>query len=151
MTVDPDILNFFGAIPIDQVVITDEYRATVLGPSGPTYYNSDNIDTIILDNPYGKKAFVEYRWSIDDGVTFNSPETLIEYDFIIDASALGGPAASPPIPGTKAGVAMGVSANEILIQFINGYHGKVTYTAGDDSYTGIDLDFIVQYAIYEVE
>lgn len=147
---NPDItkLNFLGTEPIDKVVFDDKITSRNTGPSGAFYNTSDNIQVVTVDNPYDKKCLVNYRWSID-GVNFNSPETILEYSFTVDARALGGPI-SDPITGYKAAVAVGVSASSVIFQIFNGYHGDVTYTFGNDVYAAFPLDFTVEYALKEV-
>lgn len=145
---DVDKLNFLGTELIDKVVYDNVKSARNSGPSGSSYSSSDNITVVTADNPYGKKCLLNYRWSID-GVNFNSPETILEYSFTVDATALGGPV-SQPITGYKAAVAVGCSANTIYFQLFNGWHGNVVYTAGADQYTAFPLDFTVEYALKEI-
>lgn len=149
VTTDPDKLNFNGNDPIDKIVYEGTVTGHNSGPSGSSYVGSDNITVVTAQNPYGKRTLCNYKWSID-GTNYNNPQTVLYYSFTVDASFFGGPV-SDPIPGTKAGVAVGVGAQTITFQLFNGWHGNVTYTAGDDSYTSNPLDFTVKYTLFEVE
>lgn len=150
--INRDKLNFLGTDPIDKVVVSDALpiRRTVAGPSGHFYTGSDNIQVITADNPYKKKVLCDYKWSVDNGATFNSPETILKYSFTVDATALGGPV-SDPITGFKAAVDVGVDANSVYFQLFNGWHGNVTYTLGDDVFSSFPQDFLVEYVLFEVE
>lgn len=154
MNHDPDILQFISADEIDKVVATGSIVIANSGPSGTSYATSDRVVESTVPNTYGKKCLVRYRWSID-GVNFNSPQTIMGYDFTIDATAWGGPV-SDPQPGVIAATAIGCNASVVKFRTLNGHHGNVTYTGtamspGPDSFSGVPHDFTFQYALLEIE
>lgn len=147
--IDYDKVLFSTLYPIDKVLETGDLTHTVAAPSAAFYNNSDRLEGVTITNPTGKDCLVRYVWSIDN-INFNSSDTVLQYSFSIDASALGGPASSPGQPGTKAVCAVGVKAADIQFLFLNGYHGNVTYTFGNDVFTGFPLTFFVKYALFEI-
>lgn len=147
--VDYDKILFSSQYPIDKVVATGEFTVHTPAPSGAFYYNSGVLQTDTIANPYGKKCYVRYVWSTNF-VDYAPPESIIEYGFNIDASGVGGPATNP-INGVKSATAMGVSDSTISFMSYNGLHGNVTYTFGNDIFTGVALDFHYKYALFEVE
>lgn len=146
---DRDKLQYYSGDPNDKVVYEGTQVVENSGPSGPFYGNSDNITTETIPNPYGKKCMVRFRWKIDNE-DYVSQDTVQEYSFAIDATALGGPIL-PADPGCKGAVAVGVDANNIYFRTNNGHHGTVVYTFGDDVYTAIPHDYTIEYALYEVD
>lgn len=147
--VDYDKILYSTLYPIDKVVDTGEFSHTLAAPSAAFYNNSDTLKTDTIANPYGKKCMVRFAWSLDN-INFYPPETLVEYSFIIDASALGGPS-STPINGTKGAASMGADATSLYFTSLNGYHGNVTYTFGNDVFVGIAQTFYYKWAIFEIE
>lgn len=149
MEPDRDTLQFYSGDPIDKIVYQNTRQVYNAGPSGPSYGNSDSIVTETIVNPYGKRCMARFRWRVD-AEDWQSQDTVLEYSFSIDATALGGPIL-PADPGCKGAVAMGVSDGNIFFRTNNGHHGNVVYTAGPDVYTPIPHTYTFEYALYEVD
>lgn len=146
---DYDKILFSTQYPIDKVVHTGSGSYTVPFTVTPFYNNSGTLQTDSISNPYGKKAFIRFAWSID-GVNYNAPETKLEYEFNINATAIGGPATNTT-NGIAVAAAMGCDASNIYFISYNCHHGNVVYTAGDDAYSGSSHTFYYKYALFEVE
>lgn len=144
-----DLLQFIGKELADKVVGQGSLSIVTSGPSGPLYNTSDQIVQREVANPYGKLCFLRYRWNIDN-TEWNAPEYEERYAFTVDASIFGGPV-SDPIPGIVGAVAGGVSADNILFEVINGHHGNVTYTLGDDLYTPVPHTFNIEWVLFTLE
>lgn len=148
---DPDVdkLQYYSGYPNDKVVYEGSIVIANSGPSGPTYGGSDKIVVQSTPNPYGKKCMVRFKWKIDSGF-FVSQDTVQEYSFAIDATAVGGPVLDGE-PGTMGAVAVGTDDDNIYFRVNNGHHGTVVYTFGDDVFTAIPHDYTIEYALYEVD
>lgn len=149
MPADYDKILFSTQYPIDKVVHSDTKSFSVPFTKTAFYNNSGTLQIDSIANPYGKKALIRYAFSFD-GVNYMNPETIYEYAFNIDASALGGPS-SNLVNGVVGATSMACDATNIYFASYNGNHGNVTYTFGDDSYTGINMTFYFKYALFEVE
>lgn len=154
MSHDVDLLQFVSEDEIDKVVATGSITISNSGPSGTNYATSGRIVENSVPNPYGKKCMVRFRWT-NNYIDYNSPDTIIQYAFTVDATAWGGPV-SDPIPGVQGAVAAGCSASAIKFRTYNGLHGNVAYTGtamspGPDSFSGVPLDFHIEYVLLEVD
>lgn len=147
--VDYDKVLFSTQWPIDKVVATGTHSLALAAPAAAFYNNSDVLTIDNAVNPYGKVCLLRFAWSTDN-VNFYPPETIVEYSFIIDAHLIGGPA-STPINGIRAAAAMGADAGFLYFAGFNGYHGTVTYTAGNDSFTGFAQTIYYKWALFEIE
>jgi len=153
MNHDPDILQFVSLDEIDKVVAVGSILISNGGPSGTSYATSGRVVEQVRTNTYGKKCIVRFRWTTNY-VDYNSPDAIPGYAFTVDATAWGGPV-SDPLPGVHSAVALGCSASQIKFRTYNGLHGNVAYTGtamspGPDSFSGVPLDFYIEYALVEV-
>lgn len=154
MTRDVTKLNFYSGDPIDKIVWSDTVTYTNDGNTTTTGTNDgDQAAKIQLDtipNPYGKKVFARFVWSID-GTNFNAADAHIDYSFTITLTDI--PVTSTPLQALKAGVAIGVSASTITFQTANGFHGNSSRTSAASTstgYTPTSLTFTIKYALFEV-
>src|SRR5690349_5938885 len=81
MTVDLTKLNFYSLDPIDKVVSTDTVQVVNDGNTGTLYQSAKVVESTIA-NPYGRKAFVRAKWSVD-GSGSNSLQTHLIYSFTV--------------------------------------------------------------------
>ena len=140
--------------PIDKVVntgttsIVNDGNTTATGTG--TGAQRAKITTTTITNPYGKRCFVRFIWSID-GANFNSADSysLFSYDHTLtdipDTSILF---------GLRAGVSIGIDTTNITILTGSGYHGNVSRLSSDpdtSGYTPISQTFTVKYALFEIE
>jgi hypothetical protein len=151
---DINLLEFLSSNEIDKVVQQGDISIVNGGPTGTSYAVSDRIVETSVANNYKKKCLVRFRWSVD-GDDFNSSDSVLEYAFVVDTTAWGGPV-SDPMPGTLGAVAVGVSADNILFRVLNGHHSNVAYTGsamspGPDSFVGYSHTYRIQYAVLELE
>ena len=152
MTIDVTKLQFYSGDPIDKVVaqgtqtIINDGNTTSTGTN--TQSQTSKITTTTLVNPYGKKCFVRYKWSID-GVNFNTALSHLDYSFTETFTSI--PVTSPPLTGLRAAVSIGVSDTNITILTGNGYHGNVSVVNPGDpnGYTPISQTFTIKYVLYE--
>lgn len=146
---DINAAYFDSRFPIDKLVRPPESATfQMAAPAAPFYNDSDNLQTFTLPNPYGKRCLVRYVWNVD-GVNDNAPDTILRYAFTVDATAIGGGVSSPN-EGIKAACAMGVSDSLLFFQLLNAWHSNVTYTLGNDVFTGFAQTFRITYALYEI-
>lgn len=155
MTVDRSKLQFYNVDPIDKVVLTNTavHSNTANSYSSSSSAEEPVIDNVTIPNPYGKKCFVRYKWSVD-GTNFNSQRTNLLYPFTVAVSGAFGNSTGYRV-GCKAAVAMWVSDSEIGFQYYNDYHSNQTEVVASDftsklTQTGFSLNFTVEYALFEI-
>lgn len=146
---DYDKILFSTAYPIDKVVASGSNSFNVNFTATAFYNNAGTIQQDTIANPYGKAAFIRFAWSLDN-INFYAPETILEYAFNINASAVGGPAVTT-VNGVEAAVCMGNDSSNIYFVSYNGHHGNVAFTFGNDSYSGINHTFYYKWAMFEVD
>lgn len=144
MTVDRSKLQFYSGDPIDKVVATRTVTYTNDGATTQAPQTA-KIQTDTIDNPYGKKCFARFKWSVD-GTNFNSPTTVLSYTYTST-----NPGGSTIITGQKAAVSVGVSDSTIYFVTGNGWHGDVSDDGTTYTYTPTSQTFTIKYALFEVE
>lgn len=149
MPADYDKILFSTQYPIDKVVQSDTVSFFVPFTTTAFYNNSGTMQTDRAVNNYGKPCLIRFAWSVD-GVNYTNPETVLEYSFNIDAHIIGGPS-SNLVNGVAAAASMSCDATGVQFYSYNGSHGNVTYTAGNDSYSGINHTFYFKYALFELD
>lgn len=144
-------LNFFTGDPVDKIVHEGTVTITNDGATNQAPQSSKIVESRIA-NPYGKKALCRFVFSVDGGASYNGQDAHLAYTYTITLI--------PPSPGAgivvtlgglRAAVSIGVSASEIIFRTANGYHGNVTDNGTVYAYTPISQDFIIKYALFEVE
>lgn len=147
-------LNFYSGDAIDKIVHEDTVTYTNDGNTTTSGTNngdqSAKIQNDTIPNPYGKKAFVRFKWSTD-ATNFNGAEARIIYGFTITFTDI--PVTSSPLQGLSAAVAIGVSASTITFQTANGLHGNSSRTSlasSSTGYTPTSQTFTISYALYEM-
>lgn len=145
--IDINKVQFSSAYPIDKAVAPEQTVIVVnSGNTAPNGSQTANIFSSTVANPYGKKCFVRYKWSIDNS-NFNSPLAHIDYTFNY---TVPGPFTSV-LNGLKAAVSIGVSDTTVTFLTANGFHGNVTVDgSGNESYTPNSLTFFIQFILYEI-
>lgn len=141
-------LNFYSGDPIDKGVSSGTVTFTNDGNTGTTSQIA-KIQTDTIPNPYGKKCFVRFVWSLD-GKNFNTPDTQFLYGFTIHVTTPS--STTPPLQGLQAAVSVGASDSTLYFVTGNGFHGNVTRaTSGSaDSYTPISQTFTFKYELIEI-
>lgn len=137
MSVDINKLNFSSDHPIDKIVTTGTVSVTNDGSSGD--YQTAKIVSSSIANPYGKKAFVRARWSVN-GTDYNSLHTHLLYSFVVSGVAT--------LKGLKAALSIGVSDSTITFRTANGLHGNVP---APPTFTPTSQTFTIDYAVFEAE
>lgn len=145
---DYDKILFSTAYPIDKVVASGSDSFNVNFTVTPFYNNSGTVQQDSIPNTYGKAGLIRFAWSLDN-TNFYSPETILEYAFNIDASAIGGPSTNT-VNGVEGSVAMASDGGNIYFISYNGHHSNVAFTFGNDSYSGINHTFYYKWALFEV-
>lgn len=144
-------LNFFTGDPVDKIVAEGTITITNDGATSQAPQTAKIVEQRIA-NPYGKKALCRFVYSVDGGASFNGQDAHLAYTFTITLV--------PPSPGAgivvtlgglKAGVSIGVTASEIIFRTANGLHGNVTDNGTVYTYTPTSQDFIIKYALFEVD
>lgn len=155
MGVDVTKLQFYSGYPIDKVVATGTTTIVNDGNTTNTGTNTGSqtakVTTTTIPNPYGKKCFCRFGWSIDGGVSFNTPDSHLVYGFTITFTDI--PVTSSPLQALQAAVSVGVDANNITILTGNGYHGNQSELSSQPNtvgYTPISLTFVIKYSLFEV-
>lgn len=139
-----NLLEFISNDPIDKVVATGSITIENDGDTvGTTYeFQSSKIVTDSVENPYSKKCFVNFVWSIDE-TNFNSSEAHLAYTYTVTAFGA-------TVGGLRGAVSVGANASTVEFRTANGYHGNVA-GAGPFTYTPIAQTFTIKYALYEIE
>lgn len=146
MPIDIDKLAFLSHHPIDKIVETGTYEVTNDGDTtGAQTPQKAKIVTDSINNPYSKKVFVRFVWSVD-GTNFNAPDSHLIYSFTITNPA----PATVTLSGLQAAVAVGISSDTIKFITANGYHGDVDDDGVTYTYTPISQTFTFKYALFEV-
>ena len=151
MTVDRNKLNFYTGDPVDKIVYENIVTITNDGATSQAPQSSKIVEQRIA-NPYGKKVFCRFVYSVDGGTSYNGQDAHLAYTYTITVI--------PPSPGAgfvstlgglKAAVSIGVSDSEIVFRTANGLHGNATDNGTVYAYTPTSQDFIIKYALFEVE
>ena len=155
MGVDVTKLQFYSGYVADKVVTTGSILITnngdTTGLGSNTGDQTARIVTSSIANPYGKKAFVRYKWTTNS-LDFNSSDTHQVYSYTTTFTDI--PVTSSPMQALRAAVSIGVNASNIIFYTANGLHGNVSRLSSSSStvgYTPVSLDFIIYYAIFEVQ
>lgn len=146
--INKDLVNFAAPyFPIDKIVNTG--TKTIVNNGATTAApQTSKIVTSTDPNPYLKKCFCRFVYSIDGGVSYNGEDAHLAYTY--DYTFTPGPFTST-LGGLKAAVSVGVDAANVNFVTANGYHGNVTDDGVNITYTTNSLTFIIKYALYEVE
>lgn len=155
MFVDITKLQFHSGYPIDKVVraptqpviVTNDGNTTTTGTN--TGDEQAKIVTSSITNPYGKRAFVRFKWATN-GTDFNGADAQQIFSYTITFTDI--PTTSSPLRALKAACSIGISDNNITFITANGFHGNVSRksTDGNTGYTPTSLDFTIYYAIFEI-
>lgn len=144
-------LNFFTGDPVDKIVYEGTVTITNDGATSQSPQTAKIVESRIA-NPYGKKALCRFVYSVDGGVSFNGQDAHLAYTFTITVIPPSpGAGFSTTLGGLRAAASIGVSASEIIFRTANGYHGNVTDNGTVYAYTPTSQDFIIKYALFEVE
>lgn len=151
MTPDRNKLNFFTGDPVDKIVAEGTVTISNDGATSQAPQTAKIVESRIA-NPYGKKALCRFVYSVDGGVSFNGQDAHLAYTFTITVIPPSpGAGFSTTLGGLKAGVSIGVTASEIIFRTANGFHGNVTDNGTVYAYTPTNLDFIIKYALFELD
>lgn len=146
---DRNKLNFFTGDPVDKIV----YQNTITITNDAATSQSPQTSKVVeqrITNPYGKKVLCRFVYSVDGGVSYNGQDAHLAFAFTITGIPPA-PAFSTVLGGLRGGVSVGVSASEIIFRVASGYHGDVTDNGTVYTYTPISQNFIIKYALFEVE
>jgi len=144
-------LNFFTGDPVDKIVAEGTITIVNDGATSQAPQSAKIVEQRIA-NPYGKKVFCRFVYSVDGGVSYNGQDAHLAYTYTITVI--------PPSPGAgfvstlgglKAAVSIGVSASEIIFRTANGWHSNTTDNGTVYAYTPNSQTFIIKYALFEVE
>lgn len=147
-TLDKNKINF-GApyFAIDKIVATGTKTIVNDGATSDAPQSSKIVTSTAL-NPYGKKCFCRFVYSVDGGTSYNGQDAHLAYtyDYTIPAIPV-----TTTLGGLKAAVSVGVDATNVNFITANGWHGNVTDDGVTRSYTANSQTFIIKYALYEIE
>jgi hypothetical protein len=146
---DRNKLNFFTGDPVDKIVYEGTITITNDGATAQSPQTAKIVESRIA-NPYGKKTLCRFVYSVDGGASFNGQDAHLAYTFTI-TGVPPAPAFSTTLGGLRAAVSIGVTASEIIFRTANGYHGNVTDNGTVYTYTPNSQDFIIKYALFEVD
>jgi len=149
MKPDRNKLNFFTGDPVDKIVHEGTITIVNDGATSQQPQTAKIVEERIA-NPYGKKTLCRFVFSVDGGASYNGQDAHLAYTFTITGIPPA-PAFSTTLGGLRAGVSIGVSASEIIFRTANGFHGNVTDNGTVYAYTPTNLDFIIKYALFEVD
>lgn len=120
----------------------------------PTY----RIVTSTRPNPYGRNAFVRYRWSYDGGTNWNGQGSSMAFGYNLSFRTNGVHQSSDPVADLRAHVAVATSDTQITFRTVSTYHStsgiysdtvlspfKITW----GNWSPISQTFIIQYWVYE--
>lgn len=146
MTVDRTKVNYYSGDPIDE--ITYQSTISIVNDGSTSSSQSSKIVTDSVANPYGKKAFVRFAYTVD-GTNYNGQDAHLVYAYTISITSIP---VTITVGGLRAAVSVGVSDTEIKFRTANGYHGNSTrVNPGDpENYTPISQTFTIKYSIFEV-
>lgn len=141
--------NFYSGDNIDKVVYSGAH--TVVNDGNTSDPQQAKIVEDQITNPYLKKCFIRYKWSIDNGSNWQSSQTHLLFQYTITIASVG--VTSPPQQGLRAAVSCGVSDSKIYFRTGNGYHGNVTQDTptSPSVYTRTPQTFIIQYSLFEIK
>lgn len=154
MNPNRDKLQFYTGDPIDKIVapmvsrvITNDGNTT--GQTGT--WQSAKITNNFYPNPYKKRCFVRGRWSVDNGVTWNTFSTKLKFGFLLTfTGSFAGP--NQDSVGLQSAVSIGVNDDNVIIRTANGNHSNVNINTDTNAqtYTPYGSTFLIEYTLFEV-
>lgn len=145
MDIDDFILH--SDFPPDKIVALGEVNIVNDGVTSEMLYMK--IVEHRIPNPYIRKTFVRYVWSVESGIKAGQESPILytfSYSEIPPLSPLSG-----EVTGIRGMVSVGVNDDEIIFRTGSGYHGAVTWNGSNLNYTPISQTFNIKYALFEME
>lgn len=130
---------------IDKIVYQNTISVVNSGATGQEDFTAF-IVTGTAPNPYGRKCFARFRWSVDNGTTWQAQNTKIIYLYKITLTSIP---LTDYVNGLSAAMSVGCNKDTIFFRTANGLHGDVIDNGVTTSYTPIPQTFLIEYSIFE--
>lgn len=120
---DRNKVEFNSDDPVDKIVHQGEVSVTNAGAqSGEGNSPSNRLVTHTISNPYGKNAFVRFKWSYDNGNNWNGQGSTMGFGYSLEGRYNGAHQGYYPAAGFRAHVSVGMTNSQMLFRTVSGYH-----------------------------